>query len=401
MTDPSLRRRLALTMQSGDRAVRAYAPGRGSLAVRSLLDSLRVIHLSDLHFSGSSHTLDWRNDQLVIDAQDSAAKSRVIGDFLCAPDRGPEFFGTPIVVVTGDLTDSGDDEDYPVAQAFVERLARRGFDVQVVPGNHDYCKEGNLVVAEVLARVTPPLPPSIDLSDLASLPGAGAIREATAAAIRALVPDADLGALLDYLVDQVLAWPPVTDTADNRTRRQRFIDRITHDGHYPRIRQCGNGWLILLDSMQGQLDGPGDFLAQGRLGAAQLALLDANLEMLRAERHAGRPVVVCLHHSPLSRDGIETSNNRLADREAFLHIVDGRIDALLFGHVGPSQESHDAVRASDARPCMPLGNSENLEPMSDTYPVTVADLGARLRVVFQAGGDPARPPRLDALAAAA
>lgn len=401
MAELSLRKRMALTMPIGDQSVKDYAPTSGAISLRGLLSSFRLIHLSDLHFTASKHTLDWRDDHLVIDTQDSPAKSKVIADFLCASERGPAFFDTSVIVITGDLTDSGDTEDYAVACAFIERLKHRGFDVYVVPGNHDYCKEGNLIVAEILATITPLLPPGISRSDLASLSDAALapIKEATKLAMKAVFPQADLGELLDYLVNIIVSWPPVTDTVDNHTRRQRFIDNVSHDAQYPRVKDCGNGWLVLLDSMQGQMEGTDDLLAEGKIGQAQLSLLDAKLEGLRNDRLNGKKIAVCLHHSPLARPGIETWTNWLDDRLAFLSTIDGRFDCLLFGHVGIPQEAHDATRAGDGSACMPLGNSENLEPMRDSYPVTVADLGARMRAVFQASDGPSQPPRINWLAA--
>lgn len=398
MADLSLKRRMTLLTQPADRSVRAYATGptSGAIGLRSLLSSFRLIHISDPHFTGGSHTLDWRDGHLVIDTQDSPDKSRMVGDFLCAAERGPEFFDTRVVVITGDLTDSGDEDDYPVALAFIDRLTQRGFDVHVTPGNHDYCKEGNLIVAEVLSRITPPLPPGVGLSDMHLLPDdvIDTIRESTKTLINELVPG-DLGELLDFLVDQLLTWPAVTDTVGNAARRQRFIDKVTHDGQYPRVKNCGNGWLILLDSMQGQFEGTYDLLAQGKLGAGQISLLAAELHALHADRMNGKPVVVCLHHSPY----LDTWTNQLDDRDLFLSTIKGRLNCLLFGHVGSQQEAHDSTRPADGRACMPLGNSENLEPMSDSYAVTVVDFGARMRAVFQALDGPVLPPRLNWLAA--
>jgi len=50
-----------------------------------------------------------------------------------------------LVVITGDVVDSGFEWQYQQAQRHVERLRQEGFQVLVVPGNHDY---GPLGIAE-------------------------------------------------------------------------------------------------------------------------------------------------------------------------------------------------------------------------------------------------------------
>jgi hypothetical protein len=138
MTEYSLRQRMFAVFPARACGTREYIPTVKTVSVRKLLCSCRLIHISGLHFSASNHTLDWQNDQLVIDTQDSKLKSKIIADFLCSTAHGPAFFGTSHVIITGDLTDSGDFGDYSVVVEFIERLKRRGFTVHVVPGNQDY-----------------------------------------------------------------------------------------------------------------------------------------------------------------------------------------------------------------------------------------------------------------------
>ena len=127
------------------------------------MSSPRIIHISDLHFTASEHTWDWVDDHPVIDFQDSNKKGNDIASFFI---NNKYSFGTDIVIITGDLTDSGDEADYAVAFAFLHQIIDAGFVVYTNPGNHDYCKEGNLIIAEILNH---PLPPRVSPEEFATL----------------------------------------------------------------------------------------------------------------------------------------------------------------------------------------------------------------------------------------
>ncbi len=129
--------------------IRRLAPALKIISMRALMTSLRIIHISDLHFTKSAHTLGGLDG--LIDSQNSQVRSNTIAQYLI---DNKALLGTNIVVITGDLTDSGDKADYEIAKAFIQRLDANGFFVASVPGNHDYCWEGNLFFEDIFKAVS-------------------------------------------------------------------------------------------------------------------------------------------------------------------------------------------------------------------------------------------------------
>jgi len=345
---------------------------------------LKVIHISDLHFTSSPHTLNSGDKGIFgiyLDNQDSRLRASTIAKFLIINRAS---LGTNIVIITGDLTDSGDENDYRIAQEFIQNLRGAGFEVYAVPGNHDYCKEGWLMLNKVVGMGL----------NLAFCPICPYLQ----------VPYPPFCVCLHS--DFGHAAPPgarcpidvfYSDNATNQERRQRFNNYVT-DGNnekYPRVVNTGNLKLILLDSMQEELDGSfPDSFAQGRLGDNQLDLLQkfvANQE----ERNNGVKFVVALHHSPFGTD----DKGGLRDATRFLQIIDHKVDCLIFGHVTPKDVTQQPGKIEDdewMRRCefgldISLINCENLEnvPKDSSYPITVLDLERLQRSVYQTiGGDP-------------
>jgi hypothetical protein len=94
--------------------------------------------------------------------------------------------------------------------------------------------------------------------------------------------------------------------------------------------------------------------------------LSVTLAGLQAERKQ-RPIVVALHHSPF----FDSELGKLVDSEEFLQIVTGKIDCLLFGHTGDAQATHTSEANKYG---ISLINSENLEKMNTSYPVSLIRL---------------------------
>ena len=265
----------------------------------------RIIHLSDPHFTSQSRTLD---TGYYIDYQNSRLKSALLSGFLI---DNKDRLRANTVVITGDITDSGDVSDYQVARDFVETLKGAGYRVCCVPGNHDCSKEGTLVLGQY-------------------------------------------------------------ESGTDRSRRENFSKYID-DSPYPRAVDLGGAWLILLDSLQGQLADPGrDFFAQGLLGAPQRAQLAADLARLQSDREAGKKIVVCLHHAPFKVRGARgdedpadsRGNNVLDDAREFLSVISHRVDSLLFGHTTPAgilQQGHGWFRRQQLRYGIRMINCVNLE----------------------------------------
>lgn len=378
MTELSLRQFLQREEADPTKGVLSCcAPGMRTrtISLRSLMSGLRIIHISDLHFTDSAHTLNSGGGKLIyIDSQNSKLRSETIASFIIA-NRAR--FGTNKVVITGDLTDSGDDADYKIAQAFVQRLTNNGFEVYAVPGNHDYCKEGNIIANTIIADGSnaifcPPCP--FKLCCLHTFLGH-------------LAPP---GAKCP--IDIFLA-----DRASKKERRQRFISYITQYSQYPYVVDFENGRLILLDSMQAEIDeSTNDKFAQGKLGDKQLfgsnglPGLQQYVDEYQEHRKAGKKIIVCLHHSPFDKD----SKGCLDDSDKFLELIYDKIDCLLFGHTTPDgvfqrprsldNEFEDCQKNNK----ISLINCENLECVSEgsPYPITVLSLGSLRRLVYWTDG---------------
>ena len=393
MAELSLRNYLRPKGIGAVQGARGYDAPRRDISLRRLMSSLRIIHISDLHCSSSPHTLDAGGLLgITIDEQDSPSKLSALLDCLVRL-KAEARLGADSIVITGDLTDSGDEGDYAIARGFIELLEHQGFSVFALPGNHDYYIEGNKIIAEVLHALTQiPAPPHLDPLEI---PGFDRMLEAILANWR-------LPATLVPIFRQLFKAHP--DIADNQARRQRFIQYITPDdsSKYPRYVDLPNGCLILLDSIQGQLDETtGDLFAQGYLGTEQLVKLQCYVAAYQEARTQGKQLLVCLHHSPFiipdEHERDETplvrvdSSIVLRDRGALLDILKDQVDGLLFGHTTPAQcdqQPHTeaewaAFSAAAQEYHIPLINCVNLERMSTHYSVSVIDLGACQRAVFQ------------------
>ncbi len=305
----------------------------------AILPALRIIHISDTHCTSSDRTLDFVNGQLVEDYQNSEIKTNDIANFLI---NNKANLGTKTIVLTGDLTDSGDDQDFTHEKRgvlqFIQKLTAAGFEIFSVPGNHDYNFEGNKF-----------------------------------------------------------------STTDAESRRNRFILHITPQyaiqPKYPHIEDITDstgiktGRIILLDSMQEELDGNTDnSLAQGTLGDKQLygdgkiKGLKAAVEEYQNDRKNGKKLIVALHHSPFSTG----EDGWLSDRDKFLDILYDKsknvslVDSLLFGHTTPPNVYQEDFPTEENQLRMPVNsiNCENLEKMNTTYPVTVLDLTRHQKKVF-------------------
>ena len=253
---------------------------------------MRILHLSDLHFTSRSRTVD---SGYLIDSHNSQLKATVLADFLIA---NKSRLNASTVVITGDITDSGDASDYAIAREFLTRLRDAGFDVNAVPGNHDYCKEGTL-------------------------------------------------------------WFETAASAGER--RERFRQSVC-SRPYPEVVDRGvEGCIVLLDSMHGELEDweNSDSWAQGRLGRDQLQRLRQIVQAFQPRRPADQ-IVVCLHHSPFHNPHND-QHGCLQDAEELLAILSGKVDGLLFGHTTRDGNLQESFPADQVPGGIPLINCENLE----------------------------------------
>jgi Icc protein len=104
----------------------------------------------------------------------------------------------------------------------------------------------------------------------------------------------------------------------------------------------GSWLLVMLDSwFPESLDG------EGRLGSEQLDALDAALAL-----HAGRPVLISLHHPPLPMDAAALDALGLLDAGDFVRIID-RHDCVRGVAWGHAHQSLDLYRGAVRFMCTP------------------------------------------------
>lgn len=92
-------------------------------------------------------------------------------------------------------------------------------------------------------------------------------------------------------------------------------------------------WMILMLNSQV----PGE--VGGELGEGELSLLQ---QCLRDAKSRGLHVLVCLHHQPVPMNSTWIDSQMVADREAFLDIIDNSsaVRGLLWGHVHQEMDSY-------------------------------------------------------------
>lgn len=301
--------------------------------------SSRLIHISDVHCTTKDYTYNVNKGAIAAiavgavfgvpipadpahgDDQDTRSKCQELVGFFAA---NAHILRTNRIVITGDLLDSADEEEAkPLAQeCLLGPLDESGFEVIVVPGNHDYFRMGNQITTDRIAT------------------GRASFFDAFSVYSKAAAPDA-------YPVDLNLG-----------------------DGNH----------LVLVDSLKGHYDVETDsHLAQGNIGRQQMDWLRATLPGYQPGRAVGSKVVVALHHNPFEADG----SLEITDAAEFLGVVAGQIDALLFGHTGlPHQFYEDQV----GQQAIPIITSENIESMSSTgYLVSVIDLNRDQVEVYSTG----------------
>lgn len=286
--------------------------------------SMKIIHISDTHFTDFSSSVN--------------KIETIISSLLNIKKLWGEEY-PKVIVITGDLTDSGDDEDYLTAREFILRLQESGFDVYAIPGNHDYCK---------------------------------------------------------------LGW--LKSLTEFGSRREKFINYIYSTTHqssqYPQVINLGSCKLILLDSMQAEMDeDTGDNFAQGKLGELQLSKLKRLLADYEAERKTGTKIVMSLHHHPFKPEAADSGTNRggLNDAQQFMEIIANKIDCLLFGHSTIEtyicQQCQQFLFDEATMYGIPIINDENLENMDlSTGRISVIDLAANIIKVYST--DNSQPPQL-------
>ena len=319
--------------------VRSCVNTKASISLRRLLTPVRIIHISDTHFTDNNQLPKGFGLPEVVEYgyQNSTAKATTLKRFLHETQVSLK---ANIIVCTGDLTSDGDAPGYERWRCFRDDLTADGFTVFVVPGNHDYCDWG--LIGDLGAR----------------------------------------GGKNQEKRDAFIAAANYTDYSNNPA--------------FPHVEEVGNCIFVLLDSMEAQMDGDtGDDCAQGELGAPQRSALNALLAKYQGYRSRGGMVVVALHHNPMIPKA-GTGYGWLNDKDEFLAIISNKVDCLLFGHAGPQQLSYDSLDIGDGIRVnpeemygIPIINLENLEDMADDqtqFTVSIIDFETNRVEVYSTDG---------------
>lgn len=241
---------------------------------------LNVIHLSDLHV---------RNDA---QASENVGMKNLVDQMVKTFRKNRGFYErNSIVLLTGDLTDSGLSTEYSKFIASIGPLQNERIFYSGIPGNHDY---------EILDR--------------------------------------HQGIESDY---SACYWPNVENITPGQ--RQEFEFTAFNDpkkkDFYPMYFRFRGHHFIGLNSREDV--GTRDLLPHGRIGRRQMGYLKTILQGLK-QRNAAEKVILFLHHHPFvvptSKDTAPESNHSLVDKEAFAGVLqeamgeNPSVDVLLFGH---------------------------------------------------------------------
>ena len=213
----------------------------------------RFVHLSDLH----------------IRRHDGADENRAVGRIVEHIQR--RYTGSadlPVILITGDITDDGDEGQYANAVELLRPLVRDGFDVLACPGNHDYGPLGNVYTEAAQARFQQAI-----LGELLGLPSARA-------------------------------------------------SGVTMEDLYPMVHRRGDVLYVGLDSVVGKEDETLHF-ASGEVGAVQRQRLR---EILVSQPSA--TIVTYFHHHPFNRRSVM----EMDDAREVMRLLAGTTQFLCFGH---------------------------------------------------------------------
>ncbi len=226
----------------------------------------KIFHISDLHIGRCVPT----------EPNDESRNLKKIVDRL-ASLHGDED-GTRVVLITGDLADDGEREQFREARELLQPLYAGGFIVWPVPGNHDYGTDG------IHAKAS--------------------------------------------------KFIPFKDTFFSEANPPFYDENVS----YPHVKHFGDHVFIGLNSMKAETGFFDGLLADGELGGKQIA---DTIGILRkhVDRPSTRKVIVHLHHHPfmfpdhsLLEYAADYLTHRLKDGPELMHNIAGKVDILLFGH---------------------------------------------------------------------
>ncbi len=240
---------------------------------------MKILQISDLHIgNGWNFISEEKNTDKIV--------KLVIKKWANDDDK-------PLVLITGDVTDSGTLKQLKIAKRIFDKLREKGFQLYFIPGNHDYGTKGNINDKKRFK---------------------------------------------------------------NFKKHLIGIERISYPDVKTIEQKNYNLALIGLNSMKAETGTWDSFLADGELGAGQLQeveeILD-DLEEKEVNESKKYVKIVCIHHHPfiLPEDKKDFFNvmfekwtHYMKDGDELMQLISkDRVDALLFGH------DHDHVNFGETQ----------------------------------------------------
>ena len=220
---------------------------------------VKFIHLSDLHIRKDMKKTENKNCRKIVDFIINKYKTETI---------------KPIILITGDIVDDGDEKQYKAAVKLLKPLTDY-FTVLACPGNHDYGPCGNFYTEES----------------------------------QALFQKCIMGELLNH------------EKANEAN--------VTMEDIFPTEHTVDNVVFVGVDSVVGNENEFGHF-ASGEVGKDQRLAL---ARKLKAIGQSGKKAVVYFHHHPMHyQSGIDKPFMEMEDAKEVLRILATQADFVCFGH---------------------------------------------------------------------
>ena len=96
---------------------------------------MKILHISDLHIGN------------LISPPNEGERAEELVDAIIEKWEKMDDGQKPIIVITGDIVDSGFKWQYKKADKILQKLKENNFEIVTAPGNHDYGPKGNLASA--------------------------------------------------------------------------------------------------------------------------------------------------------------------------------------------------------------------------------------------------------------
>lgn len=192
----------------------------------------------------------------------------------------------PIILITGDIADSGTDKQFKNAKTELATLYENGFVVWPIPGNHDY-------------------------------------------GVKGMIDDKE----------RIKAFKNTFFNHDGWIRPHETVS-------YPHIIPLNGHYFIGLDSMKAEVEIPDLVSASGRIGKKQLTALAERMQKFDFSNN--QKIILFLHHHPfLFYDDVDSVGeiakrvwdllhehvgHKLMDGKALMEMIKKKVSVLLFGH---------------------------------------------------------------------